>query len=267
MKYKILIAGLIAAFTSMSQCDYTAASPFPSTLTLNSGDTLCVSTSLEVTTSIQVNNGGVIAVNEGSTFKVNGSINVAPGGLIYFDCTSKLEVAGTYVGVYGSCELKVLCICGGVTTPLTLLSGAKVWDEWCCEVTLPVELITFSAHEIMKGRNSITWTTASQINNWYFEVEKSRDGREWEVIIQVSGDNSRGMKTYGINDLARETTYYRLKQVDFDGATSYSNVVGVRRGWRRSVIRRINFIGQSVGERYKGGKIVIYNDGSREIVK
>ena len=266
MKLLILISGLLLNLTLQSQCDVTAALPFPSTLTLNQGDTLCVNSTITLSTSIQIQSGGVIDVKNGATLKVIGAISTAPGGKILFDCTSKLEVDGTYTGVWNDCELEVQCLCSGATIPLTLLSGVKVWDDWCCINPLPIELISFEAYEIMEGRNSIQWTTASQVNNWYFECEKSKDGVNWESIVRVEGDNSMGEKTYALNDLATETLYYRLKQVDFDGTETLSKVVVVRKVNGREIIKRINFRGQEVGEDYQGMTIVQFNDGSIKII-
>jgi len=96
-----------------------------------------------------------------------------------------------------------------------------------CPITAPVELVSITA----KSRVSvidITWTTASEINNDYFQVEKSRDGVTFEAIGTVNGNGtSHNMVDYSYTDKApfNGVNYYRLKQVDYDGAYEYSPIV------------------------------------------
>jgi hypothetical protein len=91
--------------------------------------------------------------------------------------------------------------------------------------TLPVELLDFTA--IANGKDAIlAWTTVSEINNSHFEVERSFDGSNFEYAGEVKGaGNSSAMNKYKFIDagIANNTklVYYRLKQVDFDGASNY----------------------------------------------
>ena len=91
---------------------------------------------------------------------------------------------------------------------------------------LPVELTEFAAQK-ESGYNLLSWSTASEINNAFFEVEKSSDGINFHKIGQVQGaGNSSEELDYEFMDhvVNDETVYYRLKQVDFDGAFEYSPV-------------------------------------------
>jgi hypothetical protein len=87
--------------------------------------------------------------------------------------------------------------------------------------TTPVKLTSFTA--TAKAADAfLNWTTASEINNKGFDVERSVDGRTFESIGFVKGaGNSTRMLNYSLTDAkAFEKTpvmYYRLKQVDFDG--------------------------------------------------
>jgi hypothetical protein len=97
-------------------------------------------------------------------------------------------------------------------------------------VTLPVALISFTA-EIVNEHTEINWTTASEENNDYFIVQKSQDNINFEDIDRVKGaGNSNAILKYQSLDynLAEGTTYYRLKQVDYDSKFAFSNVVAVR---------------------------------------
>lgn len=88
--------------------------------------------------------------------------------------------------------------------------------------SLPVELVKFD----VVGENNairISWTTASEINNDYFTIERSNDAINWIEIEKTDGNgNSTQYLNYSITDLfpLSGTSYYRLKQTDFDGKTS-----------------------------------------------
>jgi hypothetical protein len=85
--------------------------------------------------------------------------------------------------------------------------------------SLPIELVSFHANCVEQGV-ALTWQTASEHSNAYFEVERSVDNQNWNVLetVQAAG-NSTSLLTYSILDIehARSAVYYRLKQVDFDG--------------------------------------------------
>ncbi|MFT5821708.1 MAG: hypothetical protein ACI8ZM_002962 [Crocinitomix sp.] len=97
--------------------------------------------------------------------------------------------------------------------------------------TLPIELVAFSAmyDEFYEGID-ITWITKSETNNDYFVIEKSPNGIEWSEIQIIDGaGNSLSTLNYQYFDpnLQYGVYYYRLKQVDFDGKYSYSQVKSV----------------------------------------
>lgn len=86
---------------------------------------------------------------------------------------------------------------------------------------LPVELSAFSA-SCADGPVIISWATENEVNCDYFLVETSRDGEDWGMVTQVSGaGNSQDHIDYSIIDENAITgiSYYRLKQIDFDGMT------------------------------------------------
>ena len=92
---------------------------------------------------------------------------------------------------------------------------------------LPVELISFSGN-CDAGNVTLEWKTASEHNSAYFDVEKSRDGENWQVINTVTAaGNSNSVLTYNSIDenATNGNNYYRLKQVDIDGAFKIYNVI------------------------------------------
>lgn len=96
---------------------------------------------------------------------------------------------------------------------------------------LPIELVSFDANASGNG-NEIHWQTLSEINNDYFVLETSKDARNFEAIANVDGaGNSNELLSYYFIDQnpIASVAYYRLKQVDFDGKFSYSDIVSVRR--------------------------------------
>lgn len=92
---------------------------------------------------------------------------------------------------------------------------------------LPITLNYFSAERHSQGVK-IDWETACEINNDYFTVEKSNDATHWTTIRTIAGQgNSSKTKAYSAFDYdfwANKTAYYRLKQTDFNGDFSYSEI-------------------------------------------
>ncbi len=89
---------------------------------------------------------------------------------------------------------------------------------------LPVELKSFTATKD-GDRVTLKWTTATEINNNYFMIERSADGNHWQEIKRMSGaGNSTSEITYEWGDEAplTGTSYYRLGQTSMDGHIAYS---------------------------------------------
>ena len=96
---------------------------------------------------------------------------------------------------------------------------------------MPVEFINFKAQQ--KGNSvSLDWSTAQEINNNYFEVQRSANGNSnWGKIATVSGaGNSQVVRNYSAVDAnpLSGINYYRIKQVDYDGHFKYSSTVNVK---------------------------------------
>jgi len=92
---------------------------------------------------------------------------------------------------------------------------------------LPVELSSFEA-ATDNGKALLSWTTESETNNDYFQIERSGDGRSWQSIGRVNGEGTSLAPTdYQFVDPSPNsgTNYYRLRQVDFDGSIHFSPIV------------------------------------------
>ncbi len=118
----------------------------------------------------------------------------------------------------------------------------KIGDDWYKEKhfqdiidgfgvssLLPIQLAYFRAKR-KEGKVQLNWSTEVEINNAYFEIEYSTDGKDFKSIAYIEGagtstkalfyDFQHKAPVAGIN-------YYRLKQTDFDEAYSYSDIVSV----------------------------------------
>ena len=96
---------------------------------------------------------------------------------------------------------------------------------------VPVQFLSVSARQ--KGNQvAINWSTATEINNKYFDIEKSVDGgSNWTLVAtQKSAGNSSVTRKYDVVDVRPVAgfNYYRIKQVDIDGKYKYSTTVNVK---------------------------------------
>ncbi len=86
---------------------------------------------------------------------------------------------------------------------------------------LPVDLLSFAAKAEQK-KVRLTWSTASEINNDFFTIERSADGQIFEEVAKVQGaGNASSRLNYSHVDHQplSGTSYYRLTQTDFDGTS------------------------------------------------
>ncbi|MBX0335349.1 T9SS type A sorting domain-containing protein [Pontibacter sp. HSC-14F20] len=92
---------------------------------------------------------------------------------------------------------------------------------------LPVELLSFKA-TAQNNHVTLNWSTASELNNDRFEVERSQDGRTFTKIGTVQGKGTSSLThhyTFKDTNPGTGTNYYRLRQVDFDGTFEFSKTV------------------------------------------
>ena len=103
---------------------------------------------------------------------------------------------------------------------LTSLSG----------IVLPIELTSFDAIPLLNNNIQLDWTTASETNNDYFTIERSKDGINWEQLAKVNGKGTFASTTFYRHidqEPYAQLSYYRLKQTDFDGKFSYSAIESI----------------------------------------
>jgi len=133
----------------------------------------------------------------------------------------------------------------GTQTPLSngaQVNGASLFPNWWTlsgnNSPLPVEMLSFSGN--CEGKNTkLKWVTASEINNDHFNIERSVDGVNYEVIGKVQGHgNSTITNAYTYSDeySLSDMTYYRLQQIDFNASSETFGPVVVRNCQSQSVL-------------------------------
>jgi hypothetical protein len=136
----------------------------------------------------------------------------------------------------GFADNDVTPIVGSSSASIVVFSGINFQDgdrftlgNTNLSTPLPVELISFKA----KAQNQevlLTWSTATEINNKDFTIERSQNAKDWSGIGTVNGAGNSTIKVdyQFIDEKPKQgMLYYQLKQTDFDGNYKYSSVVSV----------------------------------------
>ena len=187
-------------------------------------------------------------------------IPVKKSGTTWYKPTGSSATNGTTEGSGTWFAGSKLLSWSGLTT-FSLFGGVE--DQ---ATALPIELLSFQAKPASSFVD-VKWQTASEQNNDYFELERSENGIDFQLISTINGaGNSVKLLNYGYEDFqfVKSINYYRLKQVDFDGNYSYSAIIAVDMSKKSDalLLRTINSLGQIVDERYDGFVLDIYSDGT-----
>lgn len=140
-------------------------------------------------------------------------------------------------------------------------SGLSTFSPWVLAslaAPLPVEIVSVTG-TCAGGHAVIEWTTASETMNDYFVVEKSQDGEHYTECGRTDGaGTSTEMHSYKLIDpvALQGLTYYRVRQVDYNGSTTVTNVMSVNscesngtliNSWYSSDAVNIQIIGEQEG--------------------
>ena len=149
------------------------------------------------------------------------TIATVTGNTLHTNEFTGLAATGRYVRMYG--------VTRGTGYGFSLYEF-QVYGSYVAPSPLPVELTSFKATAANKAVD-LSWTTASELDNKAFEVQRSADGRDFTDLAWVAGaGNSATPRNYDYHDAAPLSglSYYRLKQLDTDGKVTYSQVQVVR---------------------------------------
>ena len=109
--------------------------------------------------------------------------------------------------------------------------------------SLPIVMSYFGAFVENNSKVKLNWITEMELNNEYYSVERSQDGKNFTSIAMVLGSlNSSIRKTYEYKDDLKgvdisKTIYYRIKQIDLDGHSTYSPVRNVKLSQKQNMIQ------------------------------
>ncbi|NOY06617.1 MAG: T9SS type A sorting domain-containing protein [Chlorobi bacterium] len=121
-------------------------------------------------------------------------------------------------------------------------TGIDAFSRWTVAEggMLPVELTSFIARRV-DDKILLRWKTATEVNNYGFDIERSLDSRHWRRIAFIQGQGTINTpQTYQYTDfpppsvLSQPLVYYRLRQIDRDGGFEFSDVVTVANTHRTS---------------------------------
>lgn len=113
----------------------------------------------------------------------------------------------------------------------TNIEAFSMWSAAPVNIPLPIQLLSFDAKvNTLTEEVVLIWRTASEINNDYFVIEKTTDFEDYKFVVEVKGSgNAYHEIAYESTDQSPSigTSYYRLKQVDYDGQYTYSDFVSI----------------------------------------
>jgi len=96
------------------------------------------------------------------------------------------------------------------------------------DLWFPIQLASFDA-SIKNKKVELKWITLSETNNKGFEIQRSIDAKNWEVLgfVEGKGDSRDEVNYTFVDNSPKSNNFYRLSQIDFDGKITYSNVISV----------------------------------------
>lgn len=165
--------------------------------------------------------GYIITENGTSTTTTNGPIN-----------SNQENNFPNIVCVSVPCGASISFFINAYTNPsgggnLCTESTASIITEPYVPEVLPIILKSFQVSK-MDSYAKLNWLTSSETNNDYFTIERSADGQKFDPLEEIKGEgNSTNEINYEWIDqkLLPANNYYRLKQTDYDGKFTYSNIV------------------------------------------
>ena len=207
----------------------------PGTLTMGSGSVWDINGDLTL-----ISDASFSSVTSGATVNVSGSLNMN-GSNALSSINGELNIGGDINMNSGS---PTITGSGSVTWGgIVDLGGGASLGTGCgstfddnsgidlsnCSVVLPVDFINVGSNCLEGLGSEVFWSTASEINNAYFLVEKSVNLERFTLVGELEGaGTSSEIRDYSYTDFSSaksSVVYYRIKQVDYNGDFDYSEIV------------------------------------------
>ncbi len=197
--------------------------------------------------------------NNSSSHDKNTSISInSSTGYVAAGSSSDVKNTGVNLSVSVSDDLS------GLARSVTPWMGA-----YDAATSLPISLLEFYGVKENENSNRLYWSTATEHNNDYFTVERTTSGDFNDVIGHVNGAGiSNSVLNYSLLDTnpEKKINYYRLRQTDFDGKYSYSDLISIDNTLaifsNKEIVNKVNILGQEINENYRGLVITTFSDGS-----
>ena len=138
-----------------------------------------------------------------------------------------ITTVGTHAGATGTAPNPTANRTGLSLTDLT--GDFRITTANSVATPLPVELVDFNASVTTDGIQ-LKWRTLTEINNDFFEVQRSKTGEQFTPLAKKKGAGTTTVPiqyNYLDTEAKEGKTYYRLKQVDFSGESTYSDIISV----------------------------------------
>ncbi|MBB3697158.1 T9SS type A sorting domain-containing protein [Flammeovirga yaeyamensis] len=176
-----------------------------------------------------------VLVSNNSTLTINGAtifrcfIEVEVGSRIVFSNTT--DMREVQLVLHGDDQMCVST--EGITVIINEYEFTNIEVGCYDDEDLPVELISFTSEIVNDDEIVLNWSTATEINSAFFEVQRSYDQKQWNTLdsIQAAG-NSNVTINYSYRDTTFQNingvVYHRLNQVDLDGNNAYYGPVAVK---------------------------------------
>lgn len=189
---------------------------------------------------LALNNAIILTVNGNLDFGNSNKLALPMGSVIIVGPEGNLN-AGNGGGNNNNINIGTTAVwtaaIGNVSGPFTLNSSCTLTGNnpntylpaGCGTILLPIELLDFTGDCVTNGV-LLNWSTAAEINNDYFLIEKSNDGYEWEQIVKIKGVvNSCTTTKYVHFDYTDQNNlnYYRMSQIDINGQKKVFKAIDV----------------------------------------
>ncbi|MBT8327811.1 MAG: T9SS type A sorting domain-containing protein [Bacteroidia bacterium] len=230
----LCLIGVFISYGATCTISGTVSASSSTCSSIGTGDTMLITGTLNLNSDYTVHaSNDIVVIVDGGSIVWNGNygFDLGSGGSLF------LVNSGALVNGSGSCNATKVISFGG--TDLASCNGGGASYSFADIVTagginsggpVPVSLLNFT-YSTENSLIKIAWSTASEINHERFELLRSYNGHDFQVIhSEFSTGNSHSVKEYNYLDKPNGTAevYYKLIQYDFDGKTNTFNILKVK---------------------------------------